>query len=240
MHTKELVEIGLTKNQAKAYLALIKEPGQNPGGLAKRLSIDRSFLYGILNSLIDKGLVSYATKENKRVYYASDPENLLKEIEEKKRKTFEVVRKLKTIEQETKEKRQVRVYEGKSGLKAYVRDILDSTHIDILGGGGKLEVLETLKSDFPHFLRQLKKKKIKGRLLTSTKNKKKMKELYQNSKVSIKTLEGLKSEVNFAIFKKKIAIYVAEEKPFVVIIEDKKIADALKKYFDILWDGAKK
>jgi len=156
------------------------------------------------------------------------------------RKTFEVVRKLKTIEQETKEKRQVRVYEGKSGLKAYVRDILDSTHIDILGGGGKLEVLETLKSDFPHFLRQLKKKKIKGRLLTSTKNKKKMKELYQNSKVSIKTLEGLKSEVNFAIFKKKIAIYVAEEKPFVVIIEDKKIADALKKYFDILWDGAKK
>ena len=72
MEIKELVEIGLTKNQAQVYLELTKNPEQTAGNIAKKLSIDRSFAYGILNSLVDKGLVSHITKENKRVYYNID------------------------------------------------------------------------------------------------------------------------------------------------------------------------
>ncbi len=240
MEIRELVETGLTKNQAEVYLELIKNPGQTGGEIAKKLSIDRSFAYGILNSLIAKGLISYVVKENKRVFFPSDTENLLKEIEEKKVKILNVIKELKSIKKQIKEEKSVRVYEGKAGLKAFVRDFLESTKFYTLGGGGKLTIFEVLKYEYPHYLKELKKKKMKGKLITSPENKQIMKEMYKNSKVSIKTFDNLKSQVNFTIFKNKLAIYSVEEKPFVIIIEDKNISDALMAYFGNIWKTAKK
>ncbi len=46
-----------------------------------------------------------------------------------------------------------------------------------------------------------------------------------------KTFNGLKSGVNFTMSNNKLAIYSAEDKPFVIIIENKNIVNALKDYF---------
>lgn len=235
MEAKDLLDAGLTENQAKVYLEVLKTPGQTGGSISKKVSIDRSFVYNILDSLTDKGLVSHIVKERNRLYYPSDPENLLKEIEEKKNRVSIAVEKLKSIKEQTKSEQSVKVYEGKAGLKAYIRDFLESDSFETLGGGGNLKILEALKYEYPHYLKEFNKKKIKGKLITSPQNKKIMKKIYLKSKVEIKTFEGLKSGVNFTIFKDKLAIYSAEEKPFVIIIEDKNIAQALKDYFNGIW-----
>ena len=238
MEAKELIEAGLTKNQAKVYLGVLKSPGQTGGGISKKVSMDRSFVYNILDSLAEKGLISYIVKERNRLYYPADPENLLKDIEEKRTRVSKVVQELKTIKEQTKPKRSVRVYEGKAGLKAYIRDFLEADRFETLGGGGKLNILEALKYEYPHYLKEFNKKKINGKLITSPNNKKIMKKIYQKSKVEIKAFEGLKSEVSFTIFKDKLAIYSAQEKPFVIIIEDETVAQALKDYFDKIWQYA--
>jgi len=235
MEIKRLIEIGLTKNQAEVYLELIKNPEQTGGGISKSLSLDRSFSYNILDSLIEKGLVNYVEKENKRLFFPSDPENLLKEIEEKRDKIEEIVKEIKTIKKLSKKERSVRVYEGKAGLKAYVRDLIESKEFFTLGGGGKLDILESLKYEYPHYLKKLSKKKVKGKLITSPENKKTMNQMYKNYKVDIKSLKNLKNPSSLAIFKNKVAIYYVEDKPFVVIIEDKKIAEFFKMYFTHFW-----
>ena len=48
MDIKELTELGLTENQARVYLSLLREPEQTAPELAKKLSIDGSFAYSIL------------------------------------------------------------------------------------------------------------------------------------------------------------------------------------------------
>lgn len=239
MELKELTEAGLTKNQAEVYLELIKNPGQTGGEIAKKLSIDRSFAYGLLDSLIIKGLVNYAVKENKRLYFPSEPENLLRDIDEKRKKILDAVKQIKEIKHKTKEKVSVGVYEGRAGLKAFVRDFLESPDFYTLGGGGKLNILESLKYEYPGYLKELQKKKITGKLITSPENKEIMKKVYGNAKVDIKTFNNLKSQFNFIIFKNKIAIYSAEEKPVVIIIENSDIAGALKDHFNNLWKSAK-
>jgi len=239
MEAKELISAGLTKNQAEVYLEILKHPEQSGGEIAKTISIDRSFAYSIVNSLIDKGLVSYITKGKVRLYYPADPENLLKEIEEKRTNVNKIVQELKSLKTQTKSKKSVLVYEGKAGLKAYIRDFLESNSFETLGGGGSLKILEALKYEYPHYLKEFNKKKIQGKLVTSPKNKKIMEEIYKNSKVEIKTFEGLESGVSFTIFKNKLAIYSVEEKPFVIIIENGNIANALKNYFDKTWNFAK-
>ena len=239
MEAKELISVGLTKNQAEAYLEILKHPGQSGGEIAKTISIDRSFVYSIINSLIDKGLISYITKSKVRLYYPADPENLLKEIEEKRNKINKIVQELKSLKEQKKSEKSVLVYEGKAGLKAYIRDFLKSDSFETLGGGGNLKILEALKYEYPHYLEEFNKKKIRGKLITSPKNKNIMSEVYKNSKVEIKTFDGLESGVSFTIFKNKLAIYSAEEKPFVIIIENENIASALKNYFDKTWNFAK-
>jgi len=239
MKVEELTNIGLTKNQAATYFEILKHPGESAGKIAKNLSIDRSFTYGIINSLIDKGLVSYITKDNARLYYASDPENLLKDFEEKKSKIKEIVYELKNIKDKSKTENSVLVYEGKAGLKAFVKDILESDNILTFGGGGSLNLFETLKYEYPYYLKKIKEKRIKGKLLTSPKNKQILEKMYAKSKVKIETFEGLESGVSFSIFKNKLSIYSAEEKPLVIIIENEDISKAFKNYFNLVWNFAK-
>jgi len=81
----------------------------------------------------------------------------------------------------------------------------------------------------------LLKKKLNGKIITSVKNIETLKEMFKNSRIKIRTVEGIESQINFTIFKNKIAIYSAENKSFVIIIEDKNISFALNAYFDVLW-----
>lgn len=238
MEPEELVESGLTLNQATVYLELLKRPEQSGGQIAKKTSIDRSFVYGILNSLIDKGLVVYITRGNTRLFSPSNPENLLKEVEEKRTKIEKIVTNLKEVRQEPQSQKSVQIYEGKSGLKAYIRDLITSDFITF-GGGGNLgiqAILDTLKYDYPHYLKELNKRGVSGKLITSSTNKKFCEKVFKNSRLKIKTLQRLKSNVSITISKDKLAIYSAEEKPFVIVIEDKKISNMFRDYFDSLWE----
>lgn len=239
MQPQELMEIGLTKHQAEVFIEIMKHAGQSGGGIAKACGIDRSFAYGVINSLISKGLVSYVTKGKVRQYYTSDPENLLQDIEEKKSKVEAIVSELKAIKKQERPEQSVRVYEGKAGLKAFVRDVLQSGVIDTLGGGGGLEIFDALKYERPHYISQLKRKKICGRLITSRKNKQLLSGTYKGSQMQMRTFENLKDGVSFTIFDNKLAIYSAEEKPYVIIIDNKGIASSLRAYFENMWRYAR-
>jgi len=236
MQTQELIDLGLTDNQARIYIELLQNPAQNPGSLSKRLGIDRSFIYNILDSLLLKGIVSYSIESNKKIFYASNPVCFLKELEEKRLKTLKVIEDLQKLNQESDQGELAKIYEGKSGFKWYVRQLLESKSFFTMGGGANTEFLELLKFEYPHYLNELNKKKIKGKLITSQKNKDKMLKLYSKSDVDIKILKNLNTNINFTIFDKKLAIWSVKEKPFIIMINRKDISETLGKYFKELWD----
>jgi sugar-specific transcriptional regulator TrmB len=236
MEIKQLCELGLTENQARVYVELLKNPAQNPSSISKELSIDRSFIYSILESLITKGLVSYSIESNKKIFYASNPECLLKDLEEKRLKTIRVIEDLKKIKKEDSKDELAKIYEGKSGFKEYIRQFLDSKSFLTLGGGANTEFLDLLRFEYPHYLAELNKKKIKGKLITSQENKKIMSKIYKESDIKIKTLKSLNTDVNFTIFDNKLAIWSVKEKPFIIIINRKSVSQSLGKYFKELWD----
>ena len=226
---------GLTKNQATVYLTIVKNPEQRAGQISKTTKIDRSFVYGILDSLLDKGLVSYVVKENSRNYSATDPENLMKDIDEKKEIVADVIGEIGLLSHENNIKRSVNVYEGKAGLKVMTRSVLESRDFCVLGGGAGLLTFETLKYEIPHYLKEIKKNKIRARLLVSGKKIPLFEKLFLNSNIQIKVLKKSQTKASFLIFDDKMAIYSLHDKPIVIIIEDKNIANALHAYFDLLW-----
>src|SRR3989344_2186615 len=73
--TKELENIGLTKGEAKVYLALIELGSTTVGPLVKKANVAYSNIYEILNRLVDKGLVSYIVKSKTKYFQAASPKS---------------------------------------------------------------------------------------------------------------------------------------------------------------------
>jgi len=240
MEPKDLIDAGLTANQAKVYLKIVKEPAQSGGQIAKGVSMDRSFVYNVLAALSDKGLISHIFKNNIKIFYPTDPESLLKESEEKKERITSIVEELNKIKGTTKNvERIVLVYNGKPGLKVFMRDLLECNNFLSLGGGSVYNIFDILKNEFPHYLKVLEEKKTKGKMITSPENEENMKKTYDNLNIQIKTMDKLENTTCFTIFNDKLAIYSLEEKPYVIIIEDKSVADTLTQYFNKVWETIK-
>lgn len=241
MEPKDLIDAGLTSNQAKVYLKIVKEPAQSGGQIAKGMSMDRSFVYNVLAALSDKGLISHIFKDNIKIFYPTDPESLLKESEEKKERITTLVEELNKIKGTivSEEKRIVLVYNGRAGLKVFMRDLLECATFSSLGGGGLYNIFDVLKNEFPHYLKVFDEKKTHGKIITSPENEENMKRTYNNLNIEIRTMEGLNNTVCFTLFSDKLAIYSLEEKPYVIMIEDKSVADTLTEYFNKVWETLK-
>ena len=57
-----LTKIGLGKNEAEVYVALLELKESKAGPLSKQSKVPTSHIYPILNDLYEKGLIGYKNK----------------------------------------------------------------------------------------------------------------------------------------------------------------------------------
>src|SRR4030042_1799905 len=102
---ENLRKIGLTGNESKVYLELTKRDSLSANDLAKKVGLDRTLTYQLLNSLIEKGLVGYIIKDRKKYFQVSNLKSLLNRIDEQKEIAESLIVELKKIKKD-KEKDQ--------------------------------------------------------------------------------------------------------------------------------------
>lgn len=73
---ENLVDIGLTQNEAEIYYCLLKSGSSTILNLAKLTDIKRPTVYNIISALESNGLVSLQSKGNKKYYVPESPERL--------------------------------------------------------------------------------------------------------------------------------------------------------------------
>jgi len=91
--------------------------------------------------------------------------------------------------------------------------------------------------EMPRIAKQIMKSGIKVRIIGNTKLKKT--EPFAFKKFEYKFLD-IDSEATTNIFGNYIAIHLIKQKPLVIIIKNKLIAQTYKNHFEILWKIAKK
>jgi len=121
--TKELENIGLTKGEAKVYLALIELGSTTVGPLVKKANVAYSNIYEILNRLVDKGLVSYIVKSKTKYFQAASPKSFSdyfnkkeQELKFQKEEFSKMLPRLINL-QTSSNKESVEVFVGLKGLK---------------------------------------------------------------------------------------------------------------------------
>ncbi|MFH1126359.1 MAG: helix-turn-helix domain-containing protein, partial [Candidatus Altiarchaeota archaeon] len=137
---KELEAIGVTGNDAEVYIALAKTGETTAYEISKKTGIHRGNVYDCLDRLIEKGLISYITKNKIKYYQVTEPSKLLELLKEKEKALQSLAEQIVSRKKEPGVK--VRIFEGKKGLAMVYRDILDTGQdYYALGATGKIYAL---------------------------------------------------------------------------------------------------
>lgn len=122
MEISAIKEAGLTDGEAKVYLALLGLGPSTTGPIIEKSSVAKSIIYQLLEKLIQKGLISYITKEKTKYFQAAEPNKLIDYIEERekqlqknKKKVVEILPQLLLKQKEAKQS-EAKVFEGFRGM----------------------------------------------------------------------------------------------------------------------------
>ncbi len=226
--------IGLSTNESKVYLSMIRKGTSKAGRLAKYAQLNRTSTYEALRGLLEKGFASYVIKDNRKWFTAVDPKRLVEYVHEKEEEAQKVLPELEKQYASPEEKHNVTLYYGYKGVKSVFLDILreakDNCVLD-----SELKFTEHMPYFVPHFKRGVEKAGIKIRHIARTGV-----DVSPTQTTKVKYLDlKTKSPVATNIYSDKIAIIIWSTTPEAVIIKNKLATDAYREYFEELWKIAK-
>ena len=237
METETLRKIGLEEREIKVYLALLKLGNTTASKIAKETGIDRATSYRYLDSLIKKGIVSYAIENNIKYFKAAHPEKILEDLKEKESEYRKMLPELVNLANIPKKETNVEVYEGKDGLKTVLRQIIrDKKDHFVLGDEG--DFAKILPIFFKQFIRECEKNKIKEKVLCSRKVIKKIKKYDYKYSETRALPHAYIAPTTTVVYEGKIILFNWSKPYNAIVISNKDMAKAYGHYFDVLWKTA--
>ncbi len=237
---KILKEFGLPKNEAKVYVALLRSGLTTAGQITKMSGIHRRNVYDALERLINKGFVSYVTRERVKCFEATNPYFLLNLLEKEKEKIknnksnlHPLLSELLQIKKISNEDNLVVIYKGINGIKTVLEDVLNSKKENMVLGAHRPP--ETVKNYLERFHERRIKLGVKEKLLFNKNDTKRARELSHLPFTKVKFLpKNNTSNTAVNIYGDKVAILMWSE-PTGVLIKNKDVANTFRKYFRLLW-----
>lgn len=244
-----LQSIGLNKKEARVYLTSLQLGEDSAFHIAKKSELKRSTTYIILNSLVEKGLVSILKTPKVTLYSPLAPRKLLTELSQKQETLLENLPALEGIYNFRPHKPKIQLFEGKTGIEniyQYVFDYL-KTGKEILFYGA-----------FDYLYHNDKLLALLDKWFVATKNKRcKIREILANWKTEDIYIKNIKKNKNSnhqirllpksllwtndnIIYDNKLVILSLEKDLFVIVIESKPIVDSYRTMFEMSWQSAKR
>ncbi len=241
-----LEELGLTTNEIKIYLFLLKTGETTTGLIIGETNIVNSRVYESLNSLINKGLVVYNIQKDGKHFSAVSPKIFLELEEERKKKIQEIIPNLEELQNKDIRDTKTAVYEGYQGFKTAFTKIIEDCPVNkeiyILGFSEQQSKTDSLRLFLSNMNLRSATKKQKLKIILDNSVRKtlgKDRKLEKNTEIKYMP-EGYISPAAIDIFEDYVYIFLWEEKPFVFMIKNKTIAESFKTYFNFMWKIARK
>lgn len=259
MNIEPLKKIGLSDGEITVYLTMLKLGLVTAGPIIKETNLQSSSIYHILDSLLEKGIVSFEIKNRRKYFYAVSPERLLDFIEEKKKHLDEekqqiekLLPQLNILKEITKKPvQEVLIFEGWKGIlsafkEAYKELKPGSTAyaytITKEFGGADAEQVRWLINKI-RLLRESLNKKFKQKIIMkiiAEKDSEIGKDQFQTKFTQVKFIE--KHYTNPAVVNiygdiTIIAIWL--KNPIAFYIHSKEVSESFKNNFELLWEISK-
>ncbi len=237
METKFLEDLGLSPKEVDVYLALLTLESATIFEIKNKAKVSRMSIYEILQKLLDKGLISFVTKDNKKHYQAANPERLRELIKEKEETLETLLPELLSKYKESKSKTNIAVFVGKEGMKTITNNILKvGKPIYVIDGDGK--IFEFLKYYIPQFIEKRAKLGISAKVIYC--------EAFRKNKFKAPLTEvryisdEYNSPTSITIYEDNVNFLIFSENPIAIHIQSREIAKSYLDYFNLMWSIGKK
>lgn len=244
-----LIEFGLSEKEASVYLALLQLESASVHDIAKSAGVNRSSTYVVLESLKKKGLTGISETNKGPKYIPASPDMLYKiaedssrKMNESKEKIRDILPSLKAIYKDEKHRPNVRVFEGRNGIKNLFEDALSSKKGSLMRAFSQHDVWENIEKNYFTYLKEkriengINLKVIFPHHIKTTQDfvaESELKDRLAEVRFLPKGIQPLSAD--FRIYEDKIA-FTSSKDEFGIIIENKEIAEAIKFIFDLAWE----
>ncbi|MFH1712803.1 MAG: helix-turn-helix domain-containing protein [Candidatus Jacksonbacteria bacterium] len=236
-------QIGLSKNEADVYQALLKIGEAGVGEISKQSKVHRRNVYDVLNRLLEKGLVFIVLFEKENHYQAVNPNKLTELIGEQKSALNFIMPDLQKIQQNKNQTEEIMIYRGLAGWKRYMRDIIRvGQDVYVIGGKG-VWMKEQLKSSLDLYNQEAAQKGITIHLLYDWEVKKEKKEVLEHFKThkyaflppKYSSSSAVDIFGDYVVVVSQADIHKNLEDTLFTVIINQQIADAFRIWFKLMW-----
>ena len=235
---EDLEKLNFTVNESKVYLTLIKVGPSLAGRVAKEADLDRSSTYNALKLLVERGIISTVHENKRTIYVPADPKKIIDYYKEKEELAARIIPSLREIYAVKQEKKNVLLFQGYKGLKTIFEDILETCknkEYMVIGTEGQFP------EKMPFYSKIFGKRKIQNKIRTKLLIREGRHKESKNKFTEYKKIpSNVISPATINIYDKKVAIFIWDEKPEAILIENEKVSTSFKNYFNFMWVNAKK
>ena len=244
MEVSLLEKLGLTKNEITIYLSLLELGSTTTGSLGKKSGLHSSRVYESLNKLIDKGLVGFVIKANRKYFSAADPDKIFDIIDEEKREAQQLIPQLKLLKREKAVEENATVYEGYKGVKSVydniIRNLDKGDEILVFGARGADESFMS-KTYFKEYTKRRIAKGIKMKMIFNEDARETGKFYSELPNTEVKYMpKDMKTPAAVDIYSNNVGTLILKPKPMVFLITSKEVADSYRQFFKIFWKICKR
>jgi sugar-specific transcriptional regulator TrmB len=245
MDEKILEEIGLSKNEIKVYLALLKIGKTTSLRIINETGISVSALYYCLENLVKKGLASYSVMANKKNFQATPPEQLVSLLETKKQKLEEIIPELKSMQKESDEQIQTNVYEDYKGIKGIydrILRVLKKRDVYYVIGARQIgdSSNETTNALLTNFHRHRDKNRINVKIIFNKDVKDEVEKVSKKFKFMDSRFMDIKTNSVILIYDNRVINFLFTKKLIATETVSKEVYNSYIQFFNEMWKIAKK
>lgn len=239
---KELQLLGLNKNEARIYEALIQHGPCRAGVLIKKLDVHRNIVYQSLEKLVSGGSATKVSKSNVWEFQITDPQILLSKIKSRESIVTEIIKEVSARKNKTDQ--QIVVYEGLESYRQYWVSSLERVPAGTIdyavGVPSNKDWIEMMGTSYEHYLKLRIKKRIIWKTIhfsISESERTMLRELPEITEYRLwerpVNLLG-----NFNIIHDTVILTVVTDPPRIIEIKDPELVKVFQNYFDMMWEKA--
>lgn len=240
---KILIDLGLSENEAKVYLAALNLGPSTILKIARAAETKRTTVYSVIESLKQKGLINIELKGWKKLFVAENPEKLDSILENKRIELKDSLPELMAVYNLKGGEGFIKYYEGLEAVKSIYENILKDVNIhdDYSVVSNMDDWLKLDKKFFLDFIKRRAKLNINIRLLLQdSKVARDFKKAEKNYNEKVKILPKETSlTTNLIVIPKKVVIQQLTPPIMAIVIENKSIIKAHQEMFEIIWNSIK-
>jgi len=235
---KILGDLGFSENKTAVYLTTLSIRSGSTQDIARHVSLPRTTVHEILQSLVAMGVVSFTTQGRRRTYIAESPVKLEKRQEERKRKIEGILPELLSMYDTTGFRPHVRMYEGIEGVKTVLEDTLSAKDPEIFG---ILSMKDLYENPGQEYMDSIVERRIKNgtKLSVIRSEQHDVPEHWQSSRGDLRQLHYAPDNMNFPMsvymYDNKVSIIGTQKENFGMIIESAEYYLTMKNLFDVMW-----